>query len=62
MPRFAVISNPNFIQPPQFVRVIVDPHDASKDLKILRENAERAWQRGALDFDIGANAYVEVRR
>lgn len=49
--------NPAFLPRPDFVRVVTDPHDSSKDMKILRENAERAFRRGTLDFDLTSGTY-----
>lgn len=53
--------NTAFLPRPDFVRVIRDPRDASRDMKMLRTRAEEAFRAGKLDFDLADGTYWEPR-
>lgn len=54
---FQLITNPSFVPRKQFARIIFDPHDASKDRKVLRERAEAAFRAGILNYDLADGTY-----
>lgn len=57
---FQLITNPDFRAPKDFVRVIRDPRDASKDVKMLRERAEACFKAGIFDYDIADGTYCSL--
>lgn len=60
-PTLVLHINPSFAPLRDFVRVIRDPRDASRDMKMLRTRAEEAFRVGRLDFDLADGTYWEPR-
>lgn len=59
---FTLHVNPAYRAPKQFVLVIRDPRDASRDMKMLRDRAEAAFRAGKLDFDLTNGTYCTKER
>lgn len=54
---FTLHVNHNFVQRRDMVCVTRDPHDSSRDMKMLRDRAEAAFRAGTLDFDLTSGTY-----
>lgn len=49
-------------RPSRFVMVIRDPRDASRDIKMLANQADKMFREGKLDYDITNGSYCTKER